>query len=149
MIWPRAFVFQGWGNWSRPRWKPTALSYLVEKMKKYLFVLRKPAHSGAQVQEMLDIVLTTAAFDQQVSILLLDDGVFQLKNGQQPDIVGMKDTAAIFKALEIYDVHDIYTEVESLQERGLKPGDLCLPVQEFYRKDIAGLMKRYDVVFAG
>ena len=118
-------------------------------MKKYLFILRKPAHSGAQVQEMLDIVLTTAAFDQQVAILLLDDGVFHLKNGQQPGIAGMKDTAAIFKALEIYDVHAIYAEVESLQERGLKPGDLCLPVQEFYRKDIAGLMKRHDVVFAG
>jgi tRNA 2-thiouridine synthesizing protein C len=24
-----------------------------------------------------------------------------------------------------------------------------LPVQEFYRKDIAGLMKQFDVVFAG
>jgi len=118
-------------------------------MKSYLFVLRKPAHSGAYAQEMLDIILTTAAFDQKVSILLLDDGVFQLKNGQHPENVGMKDTAAIFKALKIYDVNDIHTEVESLQERGLKPGDLCLPVQEFYRKDIAGLMKQFDVVFAG
>ncbi|MCL7421141.1 MAG: sulfurtransferase complex subunit TusC [Methylobacter sp.] len=118
-------------------------------MKKYLFVLRKPAHSGAQVQEMLDIILTTAAFDQQVGILLIDDGVFQLKNGQQPNIAGMKDVAAIFKALEIYDVHDVYAEVESLLERGLKPKDLCLPVREFYRKDIASLMKRYDVVFSG
>ena len=118
-------------------------------MKSYLFVLRKPAHSGAYVQEMLDTILTTAAFDQKVSILLLDDGVFQLKNGQHPEIVGMKDTAAIFNAMEIYDVNDIYTEVESMQERGLKPGDLCLPVQEFYRKDIAALMKRFDVLFAG
>ncbi len=124
-------------------------SAAIFNMKRYLFVLRKPPHSGAQVQEMLDIILTTAAFDQHVSILLLDDAVFQLKNGQNPDIAGMKDTAAIFKALEIYDVNDIYAEVESLQERGLKPGDLCLPVQEFYRKDIAGLMKRFDVVFAG
>ncbi len=118
-------------------------------MKRYLFVLRKPPHSGVHVQEMLDIVLTTAAFDQPVSILLLDDGVFQLKRGQHPESSGMKDTAAIFKALEIYDVNDIYTEVESLQERGLRPNDLCLPVQEFYRKDIAGLMKQFDVVFAG
>ena len=118
-------------------------------MKSYLFVLRKPAHSGAYVQEMLDIILTTAAFDQKVSILLLDDGVFQLKNGQHPENVGMKDTATIFKALEIVDVNDIYTEIESLQERGLKPIDLSLPVQEFYRKDIAGLMKRFDVVFSG
>lgn len=118
-------------------------------MKSYLFVLRKPAHSGSQVQEMLDIILTTAAFDQSGSILLLDDGVFHLKNSQHPESTGLKDTAAIFKALEIYDVNDIYVEAESLQERGLKPGDLCLPVQEFYRKDIAGLMKRFDVVFAG
>ena len=118
-------------------------------MKNYLFVLRKPAHSGALVQEMLDIILTTAAFDQNVCILLLDDGVFQLKTGQHPENVGMKDTAAIFKALEIVEVNTIYTEVESLQERGLKPENLCLPVQVFYRKDIAGLMKRFDVVFAG
>jgi tRNA 2-thiouridine synthesizing protein C len=61
-------------------------------MKSYLFVLRKPAHSGVQVQEMLDIILTTAAFDQPVSILLLDDGVFHLKNGQHPESSGMKDT---------------------------------------------------------
>ena len=118
-------------------------------MKSYLFVLRKPAHSGAYVQELLDIILTTAAFDQKVSILLLDDGVFQLKNGQHPENIGMKDSAAIFNALEIYDVRDIYIEAESLQERGLKGSDLCLPVEEFYRKDIAGLIKRFDVVFAG
>ncbi len=118
-------------------------------MKSYLFVLRKPAHSGAYVQEMLDIVLITAAFDQKVSILLLDDGVFQLKKGQYPEKIGMKDTSAIFNALEIYDVNDIYTEIESLQERGLTCSDLCLPVQMFYRKDIAGLMGRFDIVFPG
>ncbi|MGR9086677.1 MAG: sulfurtransferase complex subunit TusC [Gammaproteobacteria bacterium] len=118
-------------------------------MKKFLFVLRQPPHCGAQVQEMLDIILTAAAFDQQVGVLLLDDAVFQLKNDQHPECAGMKDIASIFKALEIYDVNAVYTEVESLRERGLKPGDLCLPVQLCYRKDIAGLMKRHDVVFSG
>jgi tRNA 2-thiouridine synthesizing protein C len=118
-------------------------------MKKYLFVLRQPAHCGAQAQEMLDIILTTAAFDQSVSILLLDDAVFQIKHGQHPEKSGMKDIAAIFKALEIYDVHLIYAEAESLWQRGLKPGDLCLPVHEIYRKDIAGLIKQHDIVFSG
>ena len=118
-------------------------------MKSYLFIMRKPAHCGVWVQETLDVVLTMAAFDQNVSVLLLDDGVFQLKKGQQPEAFGMKDTASIFKALEIYEVKSIYAEVESLQERGLKPGDLCLPVRECYRKDIAGLMKQFDIVYAG
>ncbi|MGD7034408.1 sulfurtransferase complex subunit TusC [Methylotuvimicrobium buryatense] len=117
--------------------------------KKFLFVLRKPPFNGVSMQETLDSVLTIAAFDQAVSLLLLDDGVFQLKNGQQPDRFGMKDTAAVFGALEIYDIHDIRVEVESLQERGLKPRDLCLPVREIYRKDVAGYMKEFDVVLAG
>ncbi|MBL1263279.1 sulfurtransferase complex subunit TusC [Candidatus Methylomicrobium oryzae] len=118
-------------------------------MKQFLFVLRRPPHSGAFVQEMLDIILTTAAFDQPTSLLLLDDAVFQLKHGQQPADFGMKDTASIYRALEIYDVKLVYAELESLEERGLKPADLCLPVQTIYRKDIASLMRRHQVLFPG
>lgn len=117
--------------------------------KHYLFILRKPAHSGAYAQEMLDIILTAAAFDQAVSILLLDDSVFQLKNHQHPETSDMKDIAALFAALEIYDVKDIYIEKESLQERGLSADDLCLPVQIILRKDIAELMQQFDVIFSG
>lgn len=109
--------------------------------------MRSPPHQGVSLQEKLDIILTAAAFDQQVALLFLDDGVFQLKKGQQPEQSELKDTAAIFNALEIYDVNDIYTEVESLQERGLKPGDLTLPVKEFYRKDINDLISQFEVVF--
>ena len=69
--------------------------------KKFLFVLRKPPFTGVSMQETLDSVLTVAAFDQSVSLLLLDDGVFQLKKNQQPERFGMKDTAAVFGALEI------------------------------------------------
>lgn len=116
-------------------------------MKSYLFILRHAPHNGSHVQEILDIILTTAAFDQKVALLLLDDGIFQLKKNQCPEKYASKDTAAIFKALEIYDVHDIYAEIESLQERGLKPADLLLPVKEFYRKDIASLMQSFEVMF--
>lgn len=111
--------------------------------------MRSPPHNGIQVQEQLDVILTTAAFDQHVALLFLDDGVFQLKKGQQPEKQGLKDTGSIFNALEIYDVNDFYTEVESLQERGLKPGDLSLPVQEFYRKDINGFMQQYNILISG
>jgi tRNA 2-thiouridine synthesizing protein C len=117
--------------------------------KKYLFVMRQPPHCGAHVQETLDIILTTAAFDQEVALLFVDDGVFQIKSGQNPEKYQLKDTAAIFKALQIYDIHELYAEVESLQDRGLKPGNLLLPVQEVYRRDIAALLAGYDIVFGG
>ena len=118
-------------------------------MKSYLFVLRKPAHSGAYVQEILDIILTTAAFDQEVTLLMLDDGVFHLKKNQQPDRLGMKDTAAIFEALALYDVNELYVEDESLAERGLHLSDLGLPVKHISRSAVAEFMKQFDVLVAG
>lgn len=118
-------------------------------MKRYLFVLRSAPHGSSSVQDMLDIILTTAAFEQQVALLLLDDAVFALKNNQQPEKQLAKDTAAIFKALEIYDVNLIYVETESLQERGLKVTDLDLSVLEISRQTVADLIKQHDIVFAG
>jgi tRNA 2-thiouridine synthesizing protein C len=118
-------------------------------MKRFLFVLKKPAHSGGQVQEILDIILTTAAFDQSVSLLLVNDAVFHLKNGQYAQLQGLKDISAMFKALEIYDVTQIYVEQESLQERGLNAMDLYLPVKTVARHQIASLLKQFDVIFPG
>ncbi len=118
-------------------------------MKTFLFIMRQAANQGVDVQETLDIVLSTAAFDQSVALLFVDDGVTQLKTGQQPDLLQVKNCEGVFKALEIYDVQQMYVEVESLQERGLKPGDLLLPVEEVYRKNIAELFHRFDRVVSG
>ncbi len=114
--------------------------------KKFLFILSQSPHDGLWTQETLDIILTVAAFDQPVSLLFLDQGVFQIKNHQNPDLINTKNTAAIFEALEIYDIHDIFSEVESLQEYGLKPGDLFLPVKEIYRKEVSLFISKFDMV---
>ena len=110
--------------------------------------MRSPPHNGIQLQEKLDIILTTAAFDQHVALLFLDDGVFQLMKDQQPEKQGLKDTASIFDALKIYDINVLYTEVESLQERGLKLNDLSLSVQDLYRKDINNLTQQYHIIIS-
>lgn len=117
-------------------------------MKKVLFVLRKPPHSGAYSQEMLDIIMTTAAFDQEVSVLLLDNAVFQVKNQQNPVSTGLKDTAAIFKALPIYNVRTLYAEKESLQERGLASDSLDEPVLEMSRSEVSEFFKQFDLILS-
>lgn len=116
-------------------------------MKRFLFVLTKPPHSGAYGQEMLDSILTTAAFDQEAALLLLDDAVFQIKKHQRP-IGGGKDTAAVFKALELYGVGCVYVERESLEQRGLAEHCLLLPVLLCQRQAISQLMREFDVVIA-
>ena len=125
---------------------PIGLWCLAEMTKTFLFVMRKPAHSGAFVRETLDIVLTTAAFDQTVSLLLLDDAVFNLKRGQHVGL-GLRDTAAMFEALPLYEVNNIYVEYESLLERGMQGQDFILPVQAIARTAVSAFLAQFDVIF--
>lgn len=114
-------------------------------MKKYLFVMRQCPNISGRVQETLDQILTTAAFDQQVDVLFADDGVLQLKAGQHPQTLSFKQTAAVFQALEIYDVRQLWIESESMRERGLSLDDLILRVEPIDRCDVGRLIADYDV----
>lgn len=118
-------------------------------VKKILFVLRKPPHSGAYAQELLDIIMTVAAFDQETSVLLLDKAVFQIKKQQNPESAGLKDTAAIFKALPLYNINAIYVESESLEEQGLTVESLDEEVQAIPRNKVPELMKQFDLLLSG
>ena len=118
-------------------------------MKSFLFVMQMPAYSSIKVQEVLDVVLITAAFDQKVSVLLLDDAVFHLKKNQQGQLLANKDLSAVYRSLELYDVETLYVEQESLAERGLSVDDLLLPTQLINRTEIASVCSAFDFVLNG
>lgn len=108
--------------------------------------MRHLPHLSSHVQETLDQILTTAAFDQSVSVLFLDDGVFQLKSRQDPQTMALKNTAAIFTALELYEITDVFVEAESLAHRGLVLDDLILPARAMPRADVNELIRCHDVI---
>ena len=93
-------------------------------VKKLMYVNRKAPYGTIYALESLEVVLIGAAFDQQVSLAFVDDGVFQLAGGQSTDGIGMKNFSSTYKALGDYDVRDIYVERESLEARGLGLEDL-------------------------
>ncbi len=68
--------------------------------------------------------MTGAAFDQIVCLAFLDDGVFQLKRGQSPQVIGMKHYSRAFGALGDFEVTSVFVELESLKTRGLNQSDL-------------------------
>lgn len=92
--------------------------------KKLLYVNRKAPHGTIYAQEALEVVLIGAAFDQDVSLAFLDDGVFQLTKGQETGAIGVKNFSATFRALGDYEVTRLFVEQESLIERGLTGADL-------------------------
>ncbi len=102
---------------------------------------------GQQAQEALDAALTAAAFDQSVRLLFLDDGVWQLKAGQQT--AAGRNPAALFRSLALYDVETPpLVERESLQERGLREEDLLIPVALVPRGQVPSLLRDCDVLLS-
>lgn len=96
----------------------------MSEVKKFLYVNRKAPYGTIYALESLEVVLIGAAFDQDVSLAFLDDGVFQLTRGQNTEAIGVKNFSPTFRALGDYDVTKLYVERESLEERGLSEGDL-------------------------
>ena len=92
--------------------------------KKFLYVNRKAPYGTIYAWESLEVVLIGAAFEQDVSLLFMDDGVFQLVKAMDTAGVGMKNFTATYAALGDYDVSKIYVCEESLSERGLSLDDL-------------------------
>jgi len=97
---------------------------MSENVKKFLYVNRKAPYGTIYALEALEVVLIGAAFDQDVSLAFLDDGVFQLTKGQNTDDIGVKNFSPTFRALGDYEVTKLFVEQESLDERGLTTDDL-------------------------
>ena len=95
-----------------------------QTIKKFMYMNRKAPYGTIYALESLEVVLIAAAFDQDVSLVFADDGVYQLMKGQNTDEVGMKNFSPTYSALGDYDIKKIYIEKESLDERGLTLDDL-------------------------
>lgn len=135
---------------------------MSETIKKFLYLNRKAPYGTIYAWESLEVVLIGAAFDQDVSLAFVDDGVYQLTKGQDTREIGMKNFSPTYAALGDYDIKKIFVEKESLEERGLTLDDLQHLVWEdedddwaekdsirlVSRAEMAAVMDDADVVFS-
>ncbi|MBF0470076.1 MAG: sulfurtransferase complex subunit TusC [Gammaproteobacteria bacterium] len=92
--------------------------------KKFLYVNRKAPYGTVYALESLEVVLIGAAFEQDVRLLFMDDGVFQLAKGQDTAGIDNKNFSPTYSALGDYEVTKIYVDKQSLEERGMSLDDL-------------------------
>ncbi|MFO1304792.1 MAG: sulfurtransferase complex subunit TusC [Burkholderiales bacterium] len=116
--------------------------------KKFMFVNRTAPYGTVYALESLEVVLITAAFDQDVSLAFVDDGVWQLKKGQQTKGIETKNFSPTYRALEGYDVEKLFVERESLSARGLSEADLIVDVEVLSSAELGALMAEQDVVLS-
>ena len=120
----------------------------VGTTKKFMFVNRTAPYGTAYALESLEVVLISAAFEQDVSLAFVVDGVYQLKKGQQTKGIETKNFSPTYRALEGYDVEKLYVEQESLAARGLAEADLIVDVTVLSSAELGKLMEEQDVVLS-
>ena len=116
--------------------------------KKFLYVNRKAPYGTIYALEALEVVLIAAAFEQDVSLAFIGDGVYQLAKGQDTKWLAVKNFSPAFGALEDYDVDKLYVDQESLLARGLSESDLLVPVQIVSAREMAEIMDGQDVILS-
>ena len=97
---------------------------MSEVVKKFMYLNRKAPYGTIYAWEALEVVLIGAAFDQDVSVVFLDDGVYQLTKGQDTKGIGMKNFSPTFRTLGDYEVKKVYVDRASMESRGLTQEDL-------------------------
>lgn len=117
-------------------------------IKKFMFVNRKAPYGTVYALEGLEVVLISAAFDQDVSMVFMDDGVYEIVKGQQAKAIGMKNFSPTYRALEGYDIEKLYVEKESLDARGLSEEQLLVPVEVLTSAQMGALMAEQDVIIS-
>jgi tRNA 2-thiouridine synthesizing protein C len=113
-----------------------------------MFVNRKPPYGTIYALESLEVVLIAATFDQDVSLVFVDDGVYELVKGQDTQGTGIKNHSKTYRALDGYDVEKLYVERESLAARGLGEDDLIVDVELLSSAAMAELMAEQDVILS-
>ena len=113
--------------------------------KKLLFISRHAPYGSSLAKDALDAILAASAYDQQLSLLFMDDGVFQLMANQDTNEIQQKCFSAILPVLPLYEINSIYVHYESLIKRQITINELVLDgVQIIDSTAISNLLAQQD-----
>jgi tRNA 2-thiouridine synthesizing protein C len=134
----------------------------MSDIKKFMYLNRRAPYGTIYAWESLEVVLIGAAFDQEVSLMFVDDGVYQLVKGCDTSESDMKNFMPTYRTLGDYGVRHMYVDQASLEARGLTTDDLIEVAWEDWETEeevdniveavdstkVTELMAESDVVFS-
>ncbi len=113
-------------------------------MKKLLFTLRHAPYGTSIAKDAIDAILATSAYDQDLSVLFLDDGVFQLTAHQATEGIEQKSLSNILAALPIYDINQLFVCQTSLALRGISASQIDDTIKVLNHTEVAELLQQQD-----
>ena len=99
---------------------------MSDDIKKIMFTVRKAPHGTIYVYEGLEVKLIMAAYDADISVVFMDDGVYALKQGQNTDELGVKGFEKTYGVFVDYEIEKVFVDRQSMEERGMTVDDLLV-----------------------
>lgn len=116
---------------------------------KIAFLFRTSPHGTSISREGLDAILAATAFCEpnDIGIFFINDGVLNLIDNQQPEIIQQKDFIRTFKLLDLYDVEQHFICTASLQKFKLDNRELILSCEKINRSLLLEKLNQAEKLF--
>ena len=116
---------------------------------KLAFLFRTAPHGNAISREGLDALLAATAFcdEEEIGIFFVDDGVLNLLDGQNPELLLQKDFIRTFKLLDLYDIEQRFVCADSLDQYNLQTEQLIISAEKIDRTSLFNKLSQAEKVF--
>ena len=116
---------------------------------KLAFLFRTAPHGNAISREGLDALLAATAFcdEEEIGVFFIDDGVLNLLDGQNPELLLQKDFIRTFKLLDLYDIEQRFVCTDSLDQYNLNTEQLIISAEKIDRTSLIKKLSQTEKVF--
>ena len=116
---------------------------------KLAFLFRTSPHGNAISREGLDALLAATAFcdEEEIGVFFIDDGVLNLLDGQNPELLLQKDFIRTFKLLDLYDIEQRFVCADSLDQYNLNTEQLIISAEKIDRTSLINKLSQAEKVF--
>ena len=116
---------------------------------KLAFLFRTAPHGNAISREGLDALLAATAFcdEEEIGVFFIDDGVLNLLDGQNPELLLQKDFIRTFKLLDLYDIEQRFVCANSLDQYNLQAEQLIISAEKIDRTSLINKLRQAEKVF--
>ena len=114
--------------------------------KTLLLIIRRAPYGDRLGRAAYDLALAAAAFEQPVSMLFMDDGIWHLLPDQKPAAISAKSISSTLDSLPLYDIEIVYADARSTEARGLTGGELRGGVALIAPSKLGDFIEGFDTV---
>ena len=116
---------------------------------KLAFLFRTAPYGNAISREGLDALLAATAFcdEEEIGVFFIDDGVLNLLDGQNPELLLQKDFIRTFKLLDLYDIEQRFVCANSLDQYNLQAEQLIISAEKIDRTSLINKLSQAEKVF--